>query len=228
MENEVKVCAKLRHPGIIHYLGTIVKNDKLLICLEYAAGGTLADSISRHKHANKPYEVETARSWIREIAGAVSHMHSMRVLHRDLSALNVFLTLNRRIKVGDFGLSMAGTVASKSIYGRTVCGTPNYFSPEMIEGEPYGPPADVWSVGLLAFEILTLTHPFVGDSLAAMLKRILSSEYDKGLLTRAPYPRELRDVASDRELLHPDPKQRLALETLLARPVFQAPHAAAS
>lgn len=222
LENEVKVCARLRHPNIAHYFGTVVNSDKVLICLEYAAGGTLADSIDRHFDRKQPYESSAAVLWIRQIAAAVSHMHSMRILHRDLSANNVFLSASGNIKVGDFGLSKANT-QSRSAMGRTVCGTPNYFSPEMINGDPYGTPSDTWSVGLLAYEILTLEHPFSGGSLASMLKRIASSDYDKNQLERAPHPKELLRVASNHELLHPDPTQRLRLEELLARDIFKPP-----
>ena len=89
------------------------------------------------------------------------------------------------IKVGDFGLSKANA-ASVSVMGRTVCGTPNYFSPEMVNGEPYGAASDVWSVGLLAHEILTLRHPFLGGSFAVLLQRILACDYDKERLEDAP------------------------------------------
>jgi serine/threonine protein kinase len=68
-----------------------------------------------------------------------------------------------------------------------MCGTPNYFSPEIVNGERYGAPSDAWAVGLLLYEILTLRHPFLGGSLAALLKRICEGEYDQQactLLTR--------------------------------------------
>ena len=117
----------------------------------------------------RPFEVGLAASWIVQLGSAVSYMHSQRVLHRDLSACNVFLSAAGDIKVGDFGLSKANQGGSQhSVHGKTVCGTPNYFSPEMIEGHSYGEPADVWAVGLLAHEILTLKHPFL-PSLALTL-----------------------------------------------------------
>ena len=109
--------------------------------------------------------------------------------------------------------------------GQTLCGTPNYFSPEMINGEPYGAASDCWSVGLLAHEILTTHHPFAGGpatSLARLLQRILACDYDRQPLLDAPYPDELKEVASTDGLLHPDPKQRLTLEALLATPIFKA------
>ncbi len=90
-----------------------------------------------------------------------------------------------------------------------------------VSGEPYGPASDAWSVGLLAHEILTLRHPFVGGSLAALMQRILHCQYDTKLLDESPYPEELRLVASRDGLLHVDPTKRLQLEEMLARPAFQ-------
>lgn len=209
---------------VCHYLGTVVRDSFLLICLEYAAGGTLADRIDSAHDSRTPFTCEVATTWIAQIAAGVAHMHSRHVLHRDLSARNVFLAENDDIKVGDFGLSKASS-ASISVHGKTLCGTPNYFSPEMIHGHPYGPASDVWSVGILAHEILTLHHPFAsgpgGASLARLLQRILECEYDRQLLVNAPYPEELKMVAGGDALLHVDPKKRLTLEELLARPAFK-------
>ena len=222
METEVAVCARLRHPNICHYLGTVSRGDTLLICMEYASGGTLSNRIDEAAKEGSHFDVGTAASWIAQIATAVSYMHRKRILHRDLSAPNVFLTLGDDIKVGDFGLSKANAASSVPVMGRTVCGTPNYFSPEMVNGESYGAASDVWAVGVLAHEILTLKHPFVGRSLAALLRRITLCEYDRQRLAEAPYPDELKSVASDAELMHLDPNQRLTLTELLSRPAFKA------
>ena len=113
--------------------------------------------------------------------------------------------------------SKAGGHASLTVRGKTLCGTPNYFSPEMVDGKPYGAPSDAWAVGLLAHEILTLRHPFMGGSLAAMLRQIVEGSYNRQYLRDAPYPDELKAVASAEQLLHVDPSKRLTLDELLAR-----------
>ena len=81
--------------------------------------------------------------------------------------------------------------------------------------------ADTWSVGLLAHEILTLRHPFLGHTLAGLLRRILTCDYDEQLLRDAPHPEEVKRVATKEELLHIDPEKRLTLHSLLARQAFQ-------
>jgi len=214
LESEVTVCAWLRHPNVCHYLGTLARPAELLIYLEYASGGTLSDEIDRTRAANTVFAFDVAATWIAQMASAIEYMHSKHVLHRDLSATNVFLSSAYNIKVGDFGLSKA----SASMHGKTVCGTPNYFSPELINGEPYGAASDAWAIGLLAHEILTLHHPFVGTSLAVLMQRILRCEYDEGRLAAMPYPDELKAVAGRSGLLHVDASMRLTLGELLAKP----------
>jgi len=221
LETEVAVCAKLRHPHICHYLGTVARADALLICLEHAAGGNLSDRIDHARAAASPFGTPTATAWVAQICAAVSYMHSMHVLHRDLSAPNVFLSHSGRIKVGDFGLSKANAT-SRSVLGRTTCGTPNYFSPEMVNGRPYGTASDAWSVGLLAHEILTLRHPFANaSSLASLLQKISTCSYDRRRLENAPYPEDVKAVASSEQLLHPDPDARATPGEILARPAFK-------
>jgi len=246
LENEVRMCARLRHTNIVHYLATFVRDETLLICLEHAAGGTLAACLDFRHAKSWPLPPCVAARWMKQIASAVSYMHSMHILHRDLSANNVLLTTmppstppseaatsdanhapddanHGNVKVSDFGLSKASTNDSRCSFGHvgvTMCGTPNYFSPEIVNGERYGAPSDAWAVGLLSFEILTLSHPFLGGSLAALLKRICEGEYDQQVLDSAPHPDELKALASRTGLLHLDPKQRLSLGELLKMPVL--------
>ena len=85
--------------------------------------------------------------------------------------------------------------------------------------------SDAWAVGLLAFEILTLSHPFYGGSIAKTVQRISAGVYDETPLFNASYPDELKRVASSTELLHFNPKERLTLEKLVSRPIF-APYVA--
>lgn len=222
LDTEVVVLAKLRHRHICQYVHTAVRGEVLNIYIEYAAGGTLSDRIDAAQRASTPFEADVATAWIVQISMAVAYMHSMRVLHRDLSARNIFLSSADSIKVGDFGLSKADqSHRACSINGKTLCGTPNYFSPEMIKGEAYGTASDAWAVGLLAHEIFTLHHPFTSSSLAGLLDLILTCHYDDERLARAPYSTEAKSVASRDGLLHVDKDKRLRLETLLEMPTFR-------
>ena len=97
----------------------------------------------------------------------------------------------------------------------TVCGTPFYFSPELIKSQPYREPSDVWALGVILFELLTLKRPFNGDNIAILALNITNGTYDDEALKLSPYPQWLRRLASREGLLHPDPLERLPLPQLL-------------
>ena len=98
----------------------------------------------------------------------------------------------------------------------TACGTPFYFSPELVNSQPYREPSDVWSLGVLLFELLTLQRPFNGGNIAVLALNITNGTYDDEALNLSPYPQWVRRLASKEKLLHPDPHRRLPLPELLA------------
>ena len=98
----------------------------------------------------------------------------------------------------------------------TACGTPFYFSPELVNSQPYREPSDVWALGVLLFELLTLQRPFNGGNIAVLALNITTGTYDEEALSLSPYPQWVRHLASKEKLLHPDPHRRLPLPELLA------------
>ena len=98
----------------------------------------------------------------------------------------------------------------------TACGTPFYFSPELVNSQPYREPSDVWALGVLLYELLTLQRPFNGGNIAVLALNITNGTYDEEALNLSPYPQWVRRLASKEKLLHPDPHRRLPLPELLA------------
>ncbi len=131
---------------------------------------------------------------------------------------NIFLTSRESgdVKVGDFGLSRALSQSTSEL-ALTVCGTPFYLSPELVSGSPYGVPADLWSLGVVLFELLTLQRPVVAPNFAALIQEVMACSYDESLLTRCGHDAALRNLASRDGLLHPDTKQRATLAHVVAR-----------
>ena len=94
------------------------------------------------------------------------------MLHRDLSTKNIFLSEGGDAVVGDLGLSKALDRSQGGALASTMCGTPYYLSPEMLGGQPYGKPADVWALGVVMYELLTLQRPFAAANIFALQKKV--------------------------------------------------------
>ncbi|CAI5764266.1 serine/threonine-protein kinase Nek9 isoform X1 [Podarcis lilfordi] len=154
--NEIVILALLQHDNIIAYYNHFMDNTTLLIELEYCNGGNLYDKILRQK--DKLFEEEMVVWYLFQIASAVSCIHREGILHRDIKTLNIFLTKANLIKLGDYGL--AKKLNSEYSMAETLVGTPYYMSPELCQGVKYNFKSDIWAVGCVAFELLTLKRTF--------------------------------------------------------------------
>uniref|UniRef100_A0A182UF91 non-specific serine/threonine protein kinase n=1 Tax=Anopheles melas TaxID=34690 RepID=A0A182UF91_9DIPT len=171
--NEVEVFSKLHHPNIIAYLGSSVRGDVLLIEMEYADGGTLAQMLAERSQS-EPLPERFVLNIFEQLASALSYMHSQNILHRDLKTANVFLHGKGTVKVGDFGISK---IMNSNVHAQTVLGTPYYFSPEMCEGKEYDEKSDVWALGCIIGEMCCLKKAFTASNLSELVGKIMTAEY---------------------------------------------------
>ena len=169
--------------------------------MEYCDGGTLAEAISAHAERSEHFATALVATWAKQLGGAVQHVHAHRVLHRDIKTANVFLTAQRQIKLGDFGISRV--MGTHTNLAETVCGTPYYLSPELVMGQPYNQPADAWAIGVILYELITLKRPFTAPNIAALVLKITRCDYDRAALGDSPHPPELRALSD--ALLVADP-----------------------
>lgn len=102
-------------------------------------------------------------NWFTQICLAIKHTHDKKILHRDLKSQNIFLTKRGILKLGDFGI--ARVLSNTKSRAKTVVGTPYYLSPEIIRNEGYSFKSDIWSLGVLLYEIAALQPPFNAASL---------------------------------------------------------------
>jgi NIMA (never in mitosis gene a)-related kinase len=116
-------------------------------------------------------------NWFTQICLAMKHVHDRKILHRDLKSQNIFLTKRNFVKLGDFGI--ARVLSHTKSAAKTVVGTPYYLSPEIIESKPYDFKSDIWSLGVLLYEMIALQPPFNATSLHQLAKRIIEGKYDR-------------------------------------------------
>ncbi len=98
-------------------------------------------------------------------------MHSKNIMHRDIKTQNIFITQNDILKIGDFGISKQ--VETINPMAMTACGTPYFMPPEVCQGKPYDSKADVWAVGVILYELITLKKPFDSDSINGVFEKIV-------------------------------------------------------
>ena len=134
--------------------------------MEFCEGGDLANFIDTQ---TRFLPVDFIIEWVLQLTSGVSFIHKMKIIHRDLKPANIFLTLDKKLKIGDFGISKG--LDKTSGLASTTAGTSIYMAPEIHGGHKYNTMADMWSLGIIIFEIITYKKPFHGhDCLQAIFK----------------------------------------------------------
>uniref|UniRef100_A0A8D2I0N2 non-specific serine/threonine protein kinase n=1 Tax=Urocitellus parryii TaxID=9999 RepID=A0A8D2I0N2_UROPR len=196
----------LEHPYVIQLFQVIETDQNMYLIMEHASGGQLRRYIP---HAGGLPE-DQVRSVFREMVHVVHYCHEKGVAHLDLKPENFVLDVKGHLKLIDFGLSMSFTPGQKLTGFR---GTLLYSAPEMVKGKGFeGPPADVWSLGVSLYFMLSGTRPFKMSTTEGLKKRILEVSYS--------IPPHVSEEASDliQQILTLDPKQRPTLEQILRHP----------
>ncbi|KAL1527137.1 hypothetical protein AB1Y20_015819 [Prymnesium parvum] len=213
-QNECKILTQLAEgPFIVHVVEHFVELERLWIVMEFADGGDLAAMVEAQKLEGTPFTEDTVLDWTVQLLLALGHAHERKVLHRDLKPQNIFLMLDGTVRLGDFGISRV--LSSTMSVVNTCVGTPLYLAPEICSGESYDDRCDVWSLGVLLFELCALEHPFKSNVMPALVLKICQEE---AAPLPEPYSDELRQVSA--RLLYKDPSTRPHVHELLNEPPF--------
>ena len=217
---EGEIGKTLNHPGVvsIYEIGSI--GAKLFIAMEFVEGRTLKDILAARKTPCPPTE---AIRLIQEVALVLRYTHQMGVIHRDLKPENILVLKGTgRIKVTDFGIAKRIDTTSFTASGQ-VFGTPNYLAPEPFIGLPYDGRSDLYSLGAIFYEMLTLEKPFASPTLPEILRKHQAPERPRASSVNATIPIAVDSVVS--KLLNVQPKDRFpnveallsAIESIMAK-----------
>ena len=175
--NEVRILASVKSKYVISYKEAFFdeKDSTLGIVMEFADNGDLYQKIVEHKQKKTYFEeTEIWKIFIQLVKGLKS-LHDLKILHRDLKSANVFLFKNGNAKLGDLNVSK---VAKRGL-GYTQTGTPYYASPEVWKDLPYDNKSDIWSLGCVLYEMITLHPPFRARNMEELYKRVLGGVINK-------------------------------------------------
>ena len=209
--SEIKIHKSLHHPQIVAFEHYFEDTENVYILLEICQNQTLNDLLKRRKRLT---EIEV-QCYIVQLIKALKYLHSHRVIHRDLKLGNLFLTDKMELKVGDFGL--ATKLDFEGERKRTVCGTPNYIAPEILDGKTgHSYEVDIWSLGVIIYTLIIGKPPFETRDVKTTYKRIKMNAYsfpETAIISEAA-----KNLIS--QILVTDPAKRPSLDQILIHDFF--------
>ncbi|KAI9139347.1 kinase-like domain-containing protein [Paraphysoderma sedebokerense] len=209
--NEVEIHKQLSHPSILSLFTFFEDSDNVYLVMELCENGELYTYLQNRE---KPLNEAEARFVLIQVIKGLMYLHSRGIIHRDLKLSNLLLTRDYDVKIADFGL--ATKVQGPTGEQKTMCGTPNYISPEIVSRQPYSFAADVWSLGCLMVTLLTGKPPFESEQVLNTLNKVSRADYT--LPDTVSF--DARNLIQ--RLLQLDPKKRLPLDRILHQSFFKA------
>ncbi|TYZ30434.1 Stk1 family PASTA domain-containing Ser/Thr kinase [Selenomonas caprae] len=168
---EAQAAARLSHPNIVNIFDVGVMDDAHYIVMEYVPGRTLKDRIKQEGHLSVGDALQVAK----DIARALAHAHANNLVHCDIKPHNILMMPDGSAKVADFGIARAVTESTMTYTGNVV-GSVHYFSPEQAKGTLITPKSDVYSLGVVLYEMLTGALPFTGETPVSIAMKHLQEE----------------------------------------------------
>ena len=167
---EAQSAGRLSHPGIVTIYDVAEEGELAYITMEFVDGETLQKMMEEGR-AKDPQLISDI---LRQAASALDYAHSREIVHRDVKPANIMVTADGIVKITDFGIARISS--STLTQTGTVMGTPSYMSPEQVRGDPIDGASDQFSLSVIGYEMLTEQKPFSGDSLTAVMFKIVSGD----------------------------------------------------
>ncbi|TKY63311.1 Serine/threonine-protein kinase ATG1 [Spatholobus suberectus] len=210
--SEIYILKRINHPNIICLHDIIQVPGKIHLVLEYCEGGDLSMYIQQHGRVPEA----TAKHFMQQLAAGLQVLRDNNLIHRDLKPQNLLLSRNDEksvLKIADFGF--ARSLQPRSL-AETLCGSPLYMAPEIMQLQKYDAKADLWSVGAILFQLVTGRTPFTGNNQIQLLQNILKSTELRFLSDNPSLSSECKDLCQ--KLLRRNPVERLTFEEFFNHP----------
>jgi len=199
--NEASLAGKLRHPHIVSILDAVVAADSGHIAMELVMGGDL----SKHVISGKLLPIADVLQIAFKCCGALEYAASQGIVHRDIKPANIMIAEGTEVKIADFG---AAFLKKSQVVQTAAMGSPFYMSPEQIQGKEVSFHSDMYSLGVVLYELLTGGRPFGGKNIESLMQKIIQEEPAPPSSLRADLPKPLDALVL--RALKKDPKQRYA------------------
>ncbi|XP_017076869.2 aurora kinase C [Drosophila eugracilis] len=206
VRREIEIQSHLRHPHILRLYAYFHDDVRIYLILEYAPQGTLFNALQAQPL--KRFDERQSATYIQALCSALLYLHERDIIHRDIKPENLLLGHKGVLKIADFGWS----VHEPNSMRMTLCGTVDYLPPEMVQGKPHTKNVDLWSLGVLCFELLVGHAPFYSKNYDETYKKILKVDYK--------LPEHISKAAAHliSKLLVLDPQRRLPLDQVMMHP----------
>ena len=208
---EVEIMYKVHHPNVVKLYGHFEDNTYCYLLMEYIEGGELFSYIPQN--GNQKASTKQIASIIKDVISAIYYMHHMNppIMHRDIKPENILVTSNMQAKLSDFGWSNYIQPGDKR---NSICGTPIYLAPEMITRIGHDEKVDIWSIGVLLFELLTGDQAWAGDNVETVKYNICN--------LKISWPDDIDVLAADliSQILKINPDERMSLSDILNHSFF--------
>ncbi|VVU95636.1 Protein kinase domain [seawater metagenome] len=206
--NEINILSKHKCKYLIRFHEVFTHKSLFFIVMEYAKNKDLGSLIKKYKRSGELISKNDISKWMYQLTSGIKYLHDRNIIHRDLKPANVLLDSDFTIKICDFGISKV--TANSDALAKTQIGSPIYMSPELVSNQWYDSKIDIWALGCILFELITLDCAFTSNSMHALFRVINRGHYSKYKIRNPNY------VSLLERMLVVNPNRRFDINQLIS------------